>query len=115
MRIKKNQIKMLKVFGIGLVVLLLGMWLAMTLATELFKHREQTLDFVAGVNSIKHWFILMRLSLYVSVYFTWRYILTWLKPDISEETIVYGRRMLVRLFIAYELLFGINIINWITH
>lgn len=101
--------------GIGLVILLLLMWLSMTFATELFKHREKTLDFVAGVDSIKHWFIVMRLSIYLCIYFAWSYILRWLKPDISEDKIVDGRRILLRLFIAYELLFGINIISWIMH
>jgi hypothetical protein len=115
MRIRKGNLKRLKMLCLGLAVILLLMWLSMTFATELFKHRERTLDFLAGVDSIKHWFIVMRLSIYLGVYFAWQYILRWLKPDISDDKIIYGRRMLIRLFIAYELLFGVNIIAWIMH
>lgn len=115
MQIKKSILKTIKVVGIWLIVLLLCIWLSMTLATELFRHRDQTLDFVAGIDAIKHWFIVMRLTIYFVIYFGWRFILTRLRPNITEEKVVYGRRMLVRLFIVYELLFGINIVNWISH
>lgn len=115
MLIKKSYLKTIKKVGIGFAILLFLVWLSMTLAIELLQRRERTLDLVAGIDSIKHWFIVMRLSIYLSIYFGWRYILIWLKPDISESRVVYGRRMLVRVFIAYELMFGINIIAWITH
>lgn len=114
MRIKKRNMKTLKAFGVYVVAVLLLMWLLMTIATELFKHQERTLDFLTGIDSIKPWFFVLRLALYSTIYLCWRLILTKLQPSVSEEKIIYGRRILIRLFIVYELFFGINIIGWIT-
>ncbi len=113
MRIKKSRIKTLKAFGIYVIAVLLLMWLLMTIATELLKNQEQTLEFLTGIDSIKPWFFMLRLALYATIYVCWRLILTKLQPTVSDAKIVYGRRILVRLFIVYELFFGINIISWL--
>ncbi len=107
------SIKWIKRFGVCVVVLLVCYWLSITIATELMRHRERTLEILAGIESIKHWFFLMRLMIYVGFYIAWGWMLKKLKPEISTEHITETRKLLVRFFIVYELFFGINIIAFL--
>ena len=109
----KRMLNSLKRLGLGVVILLLFYWLSITFATELLRHREKTLEVLAGIDAIKHWFFVMRLAIYVGFYFAWSWMLRKYKPDISSETIVETRKFLVRFFIVYELFFGINIIAFL--
>jgi hypothetical protein len=109
-----KNLKKIKKVGVNLMVLLGALGLAVILGAALLNHRAQAVSFISNIEAIKPWLIVMRLALYLSIYSAWRFVLTRLKPDVSEVNIVEGRRLLVRLFIAYELLFGINIIALIV-
>lgn len=105
----------LKIVGVGVVAFLLCAWLAMVFATALLKHQTATLDFLSGIESIKHWFIVARIAFYASVLALWPWILRHFKPTLSNDNVRLSRQMMLRFFIVYELLFGINIIQWILH
>lgn len=108
-------LKWFKRVGICLALFLLIYWLAIVIATELMRHHERTLEFLGGIDSIKHWFILMRLSIYAACYFLCGWFMKLLRPNVTTETVKTGRTVLLRLFIVYELFFGINIIAFLTH
>ena len=109
----KSTLQWLKRLGLGVVILLLFYWLSITFATELLRHREKTLEVLAGIDAIKHWFFVMHLAIYVGFYLAWGWILRKYKPEIRSDTIVETRTFLVRFFIVYELFFGINIIAFL--
>ena len=106
-------IKWLKRLGVCVVVFLVLYWLSITIATELMRHREKTLEMLAGIEAIKHWFFLMRLAIYVGFYVIWGWMLKKLKPGITTVNIMETRKLLVRFFIVYELFFGVNIIAFL--
>jgi hypothetical protein len=113
MHLNATRIKQLKWLGLAVMTLLVLYWLTITLATELVRQREKTLEVLAGIESIKHWFCFMRFVIYVGFYAAWGVILRKYKPTMSEATIVATRRVLVRFFIVYEVFFGINIIAFL--
>lgn len=100
---------------IGIALILLIYWLAIIMATELIRHHQRTLEFLGGIDSIKHWFVLMRLTIYSVCYFLCGWFMALLRPNVTAETIQTTRRVLLRLFIVYELFFGINIIAFLSH
>lgn len=108
------QINTIKKIGLFIVVVLALMWLILTLATELMRHQQQTMEFLAGIESIKHWLILVRLVVYFSLYQLWEKILRRYKPEASDELVKDTRNMVLRFCLVYELFFGINILAWIA-
>lgn len=108
------RINTLKKIGIVIVIALVLMWLSLTIATELLRHHEKTMEYLAGIESIKHWLILVRLTVYVVLYLSWGTIMCHFKPTISEELIKDSRAMVLRFCLVYEIFVGINIIEWMT-
>ena len=108
-------LKWVKRVCIGIALILLIYWLAIIIATELMRHHERTLEFLGGIDSIKHWFILMRLTIYAACYFLCGWFMKFLRSTVTTETIKTTRTALLRLFIVYELFFGINIVAFLTH
>lgn len=107
--------KWVKRVCICIALVLLIYWLAIIIATELMRHHEQTLDFLGGVDSIKHWFILMRIAIYAGCYFLCGWLMRLIQPKATPDSIKTARAVLIRLFIVYELFFGINIIAFLSH
>lgn len=108
------QIKTLKKWGIFIVVVLVLFWLSLTIATELLRQNQRTMEFLAGIESIKHWLILVRLTVYFILYQSWGSLLRHFKPTISDELVKDSRNMMMRFCLVYELFVGINIIAWMT-
>ena len=90
-------------------------WLLHHLFGELLKNPTQTLHFLSGVNTAKPYFFMMRLAIYAGIYLAWNPLLKKLKPDISSDHVAQSKKLVVRFFIMYELLFGIHVLGFITH
>ena len=105
--------KWAKWIGIAVILMLVVWWMSLNVVTELLKHRELTFSFLTGIDSYKHYFLVMRLSIYVFFYLIWKSLLRKLKPNVSDENIAQSKKFLVRFFIVYELFFGINILAFI--
>lgn len=107
------RINTLKKIGLMIVVILVVVWLSLTIATELMRHQVKTMEWLAGIESIKHWLILVRLVVYFSLYKLWGTILRHYKPTISDELVTDSRNMMLRFCLVYEIFIGINILEWI--
>jgi hypothetical protein len=98
-------------------ILLMGLlwWLLHILFSEILKNPTKTLYFLSGVDAAKPYFLMMRLAIYASTYVAWNPLLKKLKPNISSDHIAQSKKIVVRFFIVYELLFGIQVLDFITH
>jgi|GEM_PF-2271064 len=106
----KRVLKFCQWMGLGVVAIFALYWLSITLATELLRHREKTLDALTSIDAIKHWFFVMRLALYIGCYAACAWIMRRLNPEINAERFAQTRKLLIRFFIVYELFFGINVL-----
>lgn len=103
----------LKQFVIAIVILLVLFYLSLNLIIELLSHRTQTLEFLASIDHIKPWFFVMRVTIYLASYFMCAWLLKKLQPNTSDENIALTRSCLVKFFIVYEVLFGINVMAFV--
>jgi len=102
-----------KQFAIAIVIFLVLFYLSLNLIVELLKHRTQTLEFLVGIDHIKPWFFVMRLTIYLTSYVMCGWLFKKLQPNTSDDKIALTRSCLVKFFMIYELLFGINIMAFV--